>query len=161
MTWWESLLVELRRITLTGLDRIWTFPCYIDEFAVLKLCIFDPSLIQWTGHSDPEKLKEKAKDVQRLSGDELKKRQLEIKVRISFHTYYFSLSQEEELFQLLHYFVNFSLWIWFICHFLLENFFSCWLYIMESSNDLVRIVFYKFFVSHTFYCLIHINSWFF
>ncbi|XP_074559346.1 hsp70 nucleotide exchange factor FES1 isoform X2 [Curcuma longa] len=37
-------------------------------------------MLQWAiGHSDPEKLKEKAKDVQRLSGDELKKRQLEIK----------------------------------------------------------------------------------
>lgn len=32
------------------------------------------------GHSDPAKLKEKAEDVQRLSPDELKKRQLEIKV---------------------------------------------------------------------------------
>ncbi|XP_042401890.1 hsp70 nucleotide exchange factor FES1-like isoform X1 [Zingiber officinale] len=37
-------------------------------------------MLQWAiGHSDPEKLKEKAKDVQGLSGDELKKRQLEIK----------------------------------------------------------------------------------
>ena len=36
----------------------------------------------WLGHSDPEKLKEKANDVQRLSANELKKRQLEIKVRI-------------------------------------------------------------------------------
>ncbi|ONK72142.1 uncharacterized protein A4U43_C04F16220 [Asparagus officinalis] len=38
------------------------------------------SMLQWAiGHSDPEKLKEKANDVQRLSTNELKKRQLEIK----------------------------------------------------------------------------------
>lgn len=38
------------------------------------------SMLQWAiGHSDPEKLKEKAKDIQRLSASELKKRQLEIK----------------------------------------------------------------------------------
>ncbi|URD81607.1 Nucleotide exchange factor Fes1 [Musa troglodytarum] len=38
-------------------------------------------MLQWAiaGHSDPEKLKEKAMDVQRLSEDELKKRRLEIK----------------------------------------------------------------------------------
>ncbi|KAG0452655.1 hypothetical protein HPP92_025028 [Vanilla planifolia] len=36
-------------------------------------------MLQWAiGHSDPEKLKEKASDVQRLSSAEMKKRQLEI-----------------------------------------------------------------------------------
>lgn len=33
-----------------------------------------------SGHSDPEKLKETAQDVQRLSPNELKERQVEIKV---------------------------------------------------------------------------------
>lgn len=37
-----------------------------------------------SGHSDPEKLKETAQDVQRTSPDELKKRQMEIKVRFVF-----------------------------------------------------------------------------
>lgn len=38
------------------------------------------SMLQWAiGHSDPEKLKEKASEVQKLSANELKKRQLEIK----------------------------------------------------------------------------------
>ncbi|WOL16192.1 hypothetical protein Cni_G24974 [Canna indica] len=38
------------------------------------------SMLQWAiGHSDPEKLKEKAEDAHRLSESELKKRQLEIK----------------------------------------------------------------------------------
>lgn len=38
------------------------------------------SMLQWAiGHSDPEKLKEEAKDVQRLSANELQKRQLELK----------------------------------------------------------------------------------
>ncbi|KDP23223.1 hypothetical protein JCGZ_23056 [Jatropha curcas] len=37
-------------------------------------------MLQWAiGHSDPEKLKENAQDVQRLSPSELKKRQMEIK----------------------------------------------------------------------------------
>ncbi|XP_039118177.1 hsp70 nucleotide exchange factor FES1 [Dioscorea cayenensis subsp. rotundata] len=37
-------------------------------------------MLQWAiGHSDPAKLKEKASDVRRLSADELKKRQLELK----------------------------------------------------------------------------------
>ncbi|KAF2288436.1 hypothetical protein GH714_007468 [Hevea brasiliensis] len=37
-------------------------------------------MLQWAiGHSDPEKLKETAQDVQRLSPSELKKRQMEIK----------------------------------------------------------------------------------
>lgn len=35
------------------------------------------------GHSDPAKLKETAQDVQRLSPSELKKRQMEIKVKYS------------------------------------------------------------------------------
>lgn len=34
------------------------------------------------GHSDPTKLQETAQEVQRLSPDDLKKRQIEIKVRI-------------------------------------------------------------------------------
>lgn len=38
------------------------------------------SMLQWAiGHADPEKLKEKANDVQKMSANELKKRQLEIK----------------------------------------------------------------------------------
>lgn len=37
-----------------------------------------------SGLSDPEKLKETAQDVKRMSPDELKKRQMEIKVRFMF-----------------------------------------------------------------------------
>lgn len=39
-------------------------------------------VVNKSGHSDPRKLKETAEDVQRLSPDELKKRQMEIKVKI-------------------------------------------------------------------------------
>jgi hypothetical protein len=43
----------------------------------------------WAGNSDPEKLKEEAADVQKLSADELLKRRQEIKVinTASLHLY--------------------------------------------------------------------------
>jgi len=48
------------------------------------------SMLQWAiGNSDPEKLKEEAADVQKLSADELLKRRREIKVinAVSLHQY--------------------------------------------------------------------------
>lgn len=49
--------------------------------SVNNLSVF---VIDKSGHSDPTKLKETAQDVQRFSPNELKKRQMEIKVKIIY-----------------------------------------------------------------------------